>query len=657
MKLLGVDTGGTFTDFVYYDGRRLRLHKTLSTPHAPEQAILQGLTDLQLNLEDLDIVHGSTVVTNAVLERKGVRTVYITNQGFADLLTIGRQARRRLYALQPQADEPPVAAELCLETGGRLGADGSVLQPLEPHQLDTLRRQVEQLAPAAVAINLLFSYLDDRFERQIEEVMPDSVFVSRSSQVLAEMGEYERGIVTWLNAWIGPLAQQYLQRLEQQVAPARLTVMQSHGGTMAASQAGRHAVGMLLSGPAGGLKGAQYIAGLSGRTRLLTLDMGGTSTDVALIDGDISLTTEGGIDRYPVAVPMVDMHTIGAGGGSIARVDAGGLLQVGPESAGAAPGPACYGRGGEQPTVTDANLVLGRIPADRFLGGRMSLDPAAAEAAVGRLAAQLGVSRLECAEGIVRVANEHMSGALRKISVERGIDPRGFTLVSFGGAGGLHVCALAQSLEIGKILIPRYAGVLSALGMLVAPRSRQLSRTLNTRLETADTDTIEAVYAALIRSGTAELLAEGIAREELQIQRLADLRYLGQSYCLTLPWQQPAALADSFHQAHQQRYGHDLDEPVELATLRVSLFARPRPLVLDEPGGHGIQPPSSLPPSASGGLVHYLRDRLKPGERLTAPALVIESVATTYLAEGWEGFCDADGNLLLHRKSTAGCAD
>ncbi len=645
MKLLGIDTGGTFTDFVYYDGRRLRLHKTLSTPRAPEQAVLQGLEEMGLSLEELDIIHGSTVVTNAVLEKKGVRTAYITNRGFADLLTIGRQARQNLYALQPQAVEPPVAAEFCLETGGRLDADGRVLEPLDSAQLEALRCRVEQLAPAAVAINLLFSYVDDRFERRIEEVMPDSVFVSRSSQVLAEMGEYERGIVTWLNAWTGPLAQRYLQRLERQVAPARLTVMQSHGGTMAAGQAGRHAVGMLLSGPAGGLKGAQYIAGLSGRHRLLTLDMGGTSTDVALIDGEVSLTNEGRIGGYPVAVPMVDMHTIGAGGGSIARVDAGGLLQVGPQSAGADPGPACYGKGGRQATVTDANLVLGRLFADRFLGGRMMLDSAAAEAVVDRLAVQLGVSRIECAQGIVRVANEHMSGALRKISVERGIDPRDFTLVSFGGAGGLHVCALAQALEISRILIPRYAGVLSALGMLVSPRSRQLSRTVNRMLAHAEAGEVESVFAALISTGTAELAAEGVDRGRLKVQRLADLRYLGQSYCLTLPWQSPARLADSFHQAHAQRYGHRLHEPVELATLRVSLVAASTPLELEPAGRDGSR--SSPDSPAADGLVCHQRDRLCAGDRLVGPALVVEEVATTYVAEGWQGSCDAQGNLVL----------
>ncbi|MDH5484516.1 MAG: hydantoinase/oxoprolinase family protein, partial [Gammaproteobacteria bacterium] len=370
---LGVDTGGTFTDFVFFDGERLKIHKVLSTPDAPERAILQGIEELGLDTCGLRLVHGSTVATNAVLEGKGVSTAYITNRGFADVLQIGRQARRELYNLSPEAPPELVAQAFCLEVDTRLSAQGELLQPLTDASLHNLQQQIEQLKPTAVAINLLFSFLDDAQEKQVEAVIPEGIFISRSSDVLPQYREYERGMTTCLNAYVGPLMQNYLGRLERGVEGGVVSVMQSAGGTIGAAQAGHHAVHLLLSGPAGGLKGAQYVAGLAGYQQLLSFDMGGTSTDVALMDHGIALTSEGMIGDYPVAIPMVDMHTIGAGGGSIARLDAGGMLLVGPESAGAAPGPACYGQGGGEATVTDANLLLGRLLPAAFLGGGMAL--------------------------------------------------------------------------------------------------------------------------------------------------------------------------------------------------------------------------------------------------------------------------------------------
>jgi len=488
---LGVDTGGTFTDFVLFDGRQLRVHKVLSTPAAPEQAILKGVTDLGLSLDDLKLVHGSTVATNAVLERKGVRTVYITNRGLRDVLTIGRQTRRELYNLQPEPVPPPVPRDYCLEVGARTAADGSQVSQLTGADKTRLLASIKELKPEAVAINLLFSFLNDVDEREIESWLPKTLFVSRSSAVLPEYKEYERGIATWLNAWVGPLVDRYLLQLNEQLAPATVSVMQSSGGTVDAASAGRDAVRLLLSGPAGGLMGARFAAQQGGAQRLMTFDMGGTSTDVALIDGEIRLTSEGCIGPYPVAVPMVDMHTIGAGGGSIASMDAGGMLRVGPESAGASPGPACYGQGGTQATVTDANLVLGRLLPDAFLGGAMQLDRDASERAVGRISRQLDTSVEATAIGIIRVANEHMLQALRVISVQRGFDPRDFVLTSFGGAGGLHVCALAEGLGISRAMVPINAGVLSALGMLAAPRARQLSRTITCLLKDADVTDIQ----------------------------------------------------------------------------------------------------------------------------------------------------------------------
>ncbi len=543
----------------------------LSTPHAPEQAILQGIREMGLDPGELRVVHGSTVATNAALEGKGVRTVYIGNRGLGDLLTIGRQARQELYNLQPAPMAPPVPRELCLETGGRLSADGLVVEPLSDEDLQRLVEQLQSLNPESVAINLLYAYLDDEFERRIEAVIPEGVFISRSSEVLPQVGEYERGIATWLNSWVGPLVQGYIQRLCDGLPGARVSVMQSSGEAIAADQAAHQAVRMLLSGPAGGLVGAAYVAAAAGHERLLSFDMGGTSSDVALIDGGPRLTREGHIGPWPVAVPMVDMHTIGAGGGSIARLDAGGMLLVGPESAGADPGPACYGQGGVEPTVTDANLLLGRLRPDAFLGGRMQLDLTAARHALGRLAEQMGQTPEAAAQGIIQVANEHMARALRVISVQRGVDPRGFTLVSFGGAGGLHVCALAEALGMCSAMVPIQAGVLSALGMLIARPGRQRVRTRLGLLLEIDDRQIEAELRQLAQGGLDEMNREGVQINQIKTTYSVDLRYLGQSYTLNLPWLACRETEDAFHQLHEQRYGHRMDAPVELVNLRAAL--------------------------------------------------------------------------------------
>ncbi len=643
---LGVDTGGTFTDFVLYDGERLRIHKVLSTPAAPEQAILQGIRELGLEGERFHLIHGSTVATNAVLEGKGVRTALITNRGFADLLSIGRQARAELYELQPQPRPDPVPAELCLETGGRISASGEELEPLSEADLQRLRQQLEALAPESVAINLLFSFVDDRAERAIEAALPTGVHCSRSSEVLPEYGEYERGIATWLNAYVGPLVEGYLTRLSTAVAPAPVSVMQSAGDTIEAAHASRRGVRLLLSGPAGGLQAAQFLGRQAQRPRLMSFDMGGTSTDVALLDGAVRLTSEGRIGDYPVAVPQVDMHTIGAGGGSIARVDAGGMLLVGPESAGADPGPACYGRGGEQPTVTDANLVLGRLRADAFLGGHMRLDIDAARRALRPLAEALGLSLEQAAAGIIEVANEHMARALRVISVERGHDPKAFSLISFGGAGGLHVCALAEKLGMGQAIAPAHAGVLSALGMLVAPPGREHSLTLNSPLATLDTEELEAAFQPLAQRCRRALIDEGVDPQRLEEQRSVDLRYQGQSFSLNLPWPGLAAATDAFHQAHRQRYGHALELPVELVNLRVRVRGPQPELDLSQaPTTSGEPQRAEL--AQWGEVAVWRREALAQGQTIPGPALITETVTTTLIAPGWRGELDAWGNLLM----------
>jgi N-methylhydantoinase A len=644
---LGIDTGGTFTDFVLVAGGDVRVHKVLSTPDAPERAILRGIRELGLERAGLRVVHGSTVATNAVLEGKGVRTLFVTNRGFTDLLTIGRQARQALYDLQPPVPPPPVPRELCHGTGGRMGSDGRVLEPLTAADLRAIEEAVERLAPMAVAVNLLYSYLDDGSEKAIRSCLPDDLFVSLSSEVLPEIREYERGVATWLNAYVGPLVEGYLRRLREALPGSSVSVIQSSGDTVGAGQAGGQAVRMLLSGPAGGLVGAGFVGRLAGRDRLLTFDMGGTSTDVALVDGAPRLTSEGRIGRFPVAVPMVDMHTIGAGGGSIATVDAGGMLLVGPESAGADPGPACYGRGGTDATVTDANLVLGRLRPDAFLGGGMTLDVRAAAAALDRIAMRMGCSRFEAADGIVAVANEHMARALRVISVQRGEDPREFTLASFGGAGGLHVCALAEALEMTEAMVPVHAGVLSALGMLAGRPGRQLSRTLPGVLGELDADVVEAGFSELEIEGRAFLAEEGISLDSIAADRSVDLRYLGQSYTLNVTWTDPADAANRFRLRHLERYGHELDAPVELVNVRLGIHGRPVPFQLERVGAGPPAEPRGWSDVGGIRVSVYRRDELASDQVISGPAIVTETVATTWVASGWRCRVDPWGNLML----------
>ncbi len=648
MIFLGVDTGGTFTDFVVLEHGQMRVHKVLSTPAAPEQAIFQGITELGLQEKPLTVIHGSTVATNAALEGKGVKTAYVTNKGLKDVLTIGRQARPQLYNLQPQMIKPPVDAALCLEVDCRLSAEGNWLVGLSESELDNLGCKIRSLDVEAVAVNLLFSYLDDAAELAIKKHLPDELFISLSSQVLSEIGEYERGIATWLNAWVGPLIQGYVNRLQQGLRHSHLSVMQSSGETMDATQAASQAVRMLLSGPAGGLVGARFVAGKSALTRLMTFDMGGTSTDVALIDKRLQLTNRGRIGNYPVAVPMVDMHTIGAGGGSIAKLDTGGMLQVGPESAGAQPGPACYAQGGVQPTVTDANLLLGRIPQDTRLGGYMPLDKQRSQQVMQQLANAMGVTLEQAAAGIISIANEHMARALRVISVQKGYDPADFTLVSFGGAGGMHVCALADELQMQSALVPVHAGVLSALGMLATRPGRQLSNTLMIPLKTLEVSCLLDEFEKLRQKGVSALKAEGLQESGLQTAYSLDLRYQGQSNTLNVYWSDKLACEAGFHQLHEKRYGHRLSMPVELVNVRVSVTAAKRDFSLlhttieQQRGARTKNPATATVPV-------YQRKDLSDVAVINGPAIIAEPVATTWVAEGWVCRVDKIGNLLLSK--------
>lgn len=645
--LLGIDTGGTFTDFVTVSNGRWRVHKVLSTPGQPQQAILKGIEDLglteQVKAGHVTLIHGTTVATNAALEGKGVRTVYITNQGLKDVLLIGRQTRPALYDLKPISTRVPADPDLMLEVAARVSAPGDVVQALANSAIEDLVDQVRALDPEAVAINLLFSFKDPRHEIAIESRLKDQYFVSRSSDVLPEYKEYERGVATWINAWLGPIIRSYLNALSDALSPAPISIMQSSGLSISATQASNRAVNLLLSGPAGGLSAAQYIGARTGRRQLLTFDMGGTSTDVALIEGRFKLTNTGGIANMPVAVPMADIHTIGAGGGSIAYLDSGGLLRVGPQSAGAFPGPACYDRGGEQPTVTDANLILGRLSKDRTLADGLRLNIEQAEAAFISLAEPLDQSIETVAQGVIDIANEHMVQALRVISVEKGHDPREFTLMCFGGAGGLHLCDLAESLQMTSAMVPRYGGVLSALGMLTTTPGRELVQTIQQPVNDLGPESLKALLSRLADRGLAELTREkvtGVTRSDS-----LDLRYQGQTFTLNLPFDcHIGEITERFHAAHEKQFGHRLPRPVEILNGRVHLEAD--------------YPPPELAPiekateenvhaNSADGLIG--RESLPAGATGQGPLLVVEAHSSTFIKEGWEYRVDDQGHLLLEK--------
>lgn len=663
--LLGIDAGGTFTDFVLVQLEpkiQIRLHKTLSTPSAPEQAIIAGLNALGFadaeSRRNLNIVHGSTVATNAALEGNFASTVYLSNRGFKDVLSLGRQTRPSLYSLEFPPQPEPVAPEFCLETGGRIAADGTVVEELTKRDLEELIGKLKVLAPQAVAVNLLFSFLDEKFEKQIKgailKAMPE-LFVVCSSDVLPVYKEYERGIATWLNAALGPAVSRYVNKLKSHLGSTPIQIMQSSGETLAADKAANSAVNLLLSGPAGGLNAIRYLGEQIGEPCFISFDMGGTSTDVALIEGRISTTQEGHIGPYPVGVPMVDMHTIGAGGGSIASIDDGGLLQVGPASAGADPGPACYGKGGLQATVTDANLVLGRFAPDSKLAGDLAMRLDLALAAIKSLAEELGLSVEDTAAGIIRIANQHMARALRLISVNRGHDPKDFRLVCFGGAGGLHVCELADAMQMDKAIVPVHGGVLSALGMVVADKGRQFSKTVNVAESIGSNSAIEELYKQLESKAKTELMVDQHqpAIPKPTIERRADIRYVGQSFTLSVPWQGCDESFSSFSALHHQRYGYQLDMPREIVNIQVvprleaEKFDLPRHEV---PEKRNVSVKDKVYKEADPVPV-YERVELFVGQKVDGPCIIREYSATSYLSENWCAEIDHFGNICLDRKN------
>jgi N-methylhydantoinase A len=654
---LGVDVGGTFTDLVALVEGGLITAKVPTTPRNQARGVVAALEIVQPGLGQVaSFAHGSTVATNALLERRGARTALVATEGFRDVIEIGRQNRPALYDLTRDRPPPLVPRELRFTVRERMGPDG-VLVPLDEESVRAAVAACREAGVEAVAVCLLFGFLHPEHEQRVgqalRQALPDAR-ISLSSEVLPEFREYERCSTTVCNSYLAPRLGAYLERLADEVVALGLPsplVMQSSGGATEIQTAAARAASCLLSGPAGGVVGAAWVAGLSGFRDLLTFDMGGTSTDVAsVLGGAVQTTTESVVAGVPVRLPMVDVHTVSAGGGSVAWVDVGGALRVGPRSAGADPGPAAYGRGGEEPTVTDANLYLGYLPDGAELGGEVRLDRGRAEAALGRVGARLGLDVEETARGIIRVADAEMIRALRVISVERGLDPRELTLVAFGGAGGLHACSLAEELEISRTLVPRAAGVLSALGLAIADVRHDQVAPLLAELGTVDATAVEARFAELEANARGRLAEDG----RLSLARLADLRYQGQSFELTVEAEDLEALPARFHAEHERRYGYRMDgEAVELVNLRlVATVPRVKPDLSEAPPRREQSPTRRRARLDDGWqeIDVYDRAALGLGSELQGPA-VVEFVESTLLVRpGWRAMVDEVGTLSLERR-------
>ena len=660
--LAGVDTGGTFTDIVLLQDGKLRVHKVLSTPADPSRAILDGLTQLDAMRDLRVLVHGSTVATNAVLERRGVLTGLITTAGFRDVLEIGRQTRPKLYDLRVQKVPPLVPRSERVEVLERLNERGEVLISLDENSLQAALKTLQEAGVESIAISLLFSFANPQHEQIVAEAARSTgAYVSASCEVLPEFREYERTSTVVLNAYVGPLIDRYLARLEQSLPESSpLRIMQSNGGSISSTTARREAARTLLSGPAAGVVGAAFVARASGFTRIITLDIGGTSTDVALVDGRMTETTDGKIGGYPTKLPMIDIHTVGAGGGSIAWFDLGGALRVGPGSAGADPGPAAYGQGGTKATVTDAHVVLQRLIPEAFLGGTMHLHQEQAESAVAEIAERLETSREGAALGMIRIANANMEAAIRVISVERGCDPRDFTLVAFGGAGPLHACELAAALRIPRVLVPMTPGVLSALGMLIADTLKDYVRTIMVPVEQAD-EVVHTAMAELEEQGRDDLVREGISSEKIIIERYLDLRYIGQSYELTILFEDDMGRAtNDFHAAHDRRFGYsDPNERVQVVNVRLkarSLTTHPE-LEMQEVVRDAVAEPimtrdvtfADVDSVMNNDVPVYERQSLYAGMRLVGPAIITQYDTTTVVPPMWSVQIDAIGNLIIEQ--------
>ncbi len=653
MIIIGVDTGGTFTDFIYREGKEWKVYKTLSTPANPAQAVLDGI-EVIAGKKRVNITHGSTVATNALLERKGATTALITNRGFEDIIEIGRQNRKSLYNLQYKKEPPLVVRDNRLGIKGRIDFTGSILEELDEAEVEEVIETLQQTDVESVAVCLLFSFKNNLHERILGEKLEKSgFFYSLSSEVLSEFREYERLSTTVINAYVSPKMSRYLSFIEENLGESKLRIMQSNGGSISAGTARRESVRTILSGPAGGAVGAYELGRLAGFERLITFDMGGTSTDVCLIDGKLPLTMEAEITGLPLKTPMIDIHTVGAGGGSIAHLDVGGSLRVGPESAGADPGPICYGKG-ERITVTDANLFLGRLIPEKFLGGNMTLARKRLTPFFEAMAKECGLTPVELAEGILSVANANMERAIRVISVERGYNPSEFTLFSFGGGGGMHAVFLAKLLNIPRVLVPKHPGILSAVGMLLADVLKDYSQTIMFCQESFALKNFEPYFQELEERAVIDLLEEGIAREDIFLERYVDMRYKGQSYEIMVPFKE--GFVEEFHRLHEKNYGYaSPDKLIEVVNVRLRGRGKlPKPeFKQKEKVGTSVDARAiyakqevifnGLPVST----YVYERDKLLPGNKLLGPAIIVEYSSTIVVPPDCEVEVDEYENLLI----------
>jgi N-methylhydantoinase A len=650
--LMGADIGGTFTDLVWWDGERVVTHKLPTTPAAPDEALLAGMAALGANRSDVLLVHGSTVATNAFLERKGARVTLVTTAGFGDALAIGRQNRTAIYDARARKPAPLVPAERRIEARERLDYTGATLEPLSDEEIARVVEAVRATQPEAVAICLLHSYANAEHERRLARALRDVCsFVYVSSALDPAYREYERMSTTVLNAYVAPKVAAYVERLRGQLAgPLRL--MGAHGGREPGDLLTRPA-NMILSGPAGGVVGALAVVRAADLRDAITLDMGGTSTDVALIPGEPLVTREAVLEGLPLRAPMLDITTIGAGGGSLARFDRGGALAVGPQSAGAVPGPACYGRGGTELTVTDAHLLLGHLLPEAFLGGRMALDVEASRTAAEAANGGRMTSVEELAAGVLAVANAAMERAVRSVSARKGYDPADFTLVCFGGAGGLHAADLARALGMRGVLVPRLAGVLSALGMALADTQSSARESVLRNLDTLDADELAARFARLAAVCEAELLADGHPAERITAIPALELRYGGQSYELTIPWQGDVApTGEAFHREHERRYGYaDLGQPVEAVNAVVAVRAANPGFSLPEVASGAPAPPLRTQEAWFDGerlpTAVYRLETLAREQEIPVPAILAGEHATALVPPGATARIDRHGNAHI----------
>jgi len=639
---IGIDTGGTFTDFIAVDDSGLcRRWKTLSTPSDPSQAIIKGLHQLIPDYQNCSgqIVHGTTVGTNAFLERKGARTIFITTRGFEDVLWIGRQARPELYSFVGKRPPDLISRKDVLGLDERMDWQGRVLKALDKDSVASALSFCREQQAQSVAVGLLHSYINPSHENEIKKaLLPLGIPISLSSEVLPEFREYERFSTTVINAYLGPVVGNYLKELEAKLNNWRIFIQQSHGGCQPASYAASQAVHTLLSGPAGGVQAALSLGKELGMENIITLDMGGTSTDVSLCAGKLTYTREYKIDRFPVAIPIIDIHTVGAGGGSIAWIDAGGILRVGPRSAGADPGPVCYGKG-EDITVTDANLFLGRLLTEAFLGGRMELFPERISPRLQKLASCLGLDQMRTALGIIKLVNVNMVQALRAVSLEKGYDPREFVLVCFGGAAGLHGIELAQELEMRRVLFPAMAGVFSAMGMATADLLFTASQAAIIRKE-AEFARLHEIESHLVQRLMDDIEKHGLETDGARTHAYVDVRYKGQSFEITVPLH--SDWRDSFEQEHERLYGYSMaNVPVETTAVRIEAKV-PRMVGSCADFGPGIKEIAKLPrykeiifADGKKKTPVFRREEVIASGNLKGPLLIVDDFSTILVPEGW----------------------